>query len=104
MSCGVGCRCDSDLVLLCLWCRPAAAARTQPLAWELPHAVGVALRSHKQTILFYYQNKLLLIKIAQLEISYIFNQNNTCSNCSNLRKSNVAKIHGIIQIQNEGLE
>ena len=27
--------CDSDLVLLWLWCRPAAAAPIQPLAWEL---------------------------------------------------------------------
>ena len=26
MSCGVGCRCSSDLVSLRLWCRPAAAA------------------------------------------------------------------------------
>ena len=27
-------RCDSDLALLCLWCRPTAAALTRPLAWE----------------------------------------------------------------------
>ena len=27
---------DSDLVLLCLWYRLAAAALIQPLAWELP--------------------------------------------------------------------
>ena len=25
-----------------LWCRPAAAALTQPLVWEAPYAVGVA--------------------------------------------------------------
>ena len=34
-----------DLVLLWPWCRPAAAAPVQPLAWELPHAMGVALKS-----------------------------------------------------------
>ena len=32
MSCGVGLRCGSDLVLLWLWYRPAAAAPIQPLA------------------------------------------------------------------------
>ena len=31
-----------------LWCRPAAAAPIQPLAWELPYAVGVALKSKKR--------------------------------------------------------
>ena len=55
MSCGVGHRCGSDLALLWLWCRPAAAAPIQPLAWELPYAVGVDLKS-KQT------NKKLLKK------------------------------------------
>ena len=32
MSCGVGRRCDSDLMLLLLWCRLAATAPIQPLA------------------------------------------------------------------------
>ena len=32
VSCGVGPRCGSDLVLLWLWCRPAAAALIQLLA------------------------------------------------------------------------
>ena len=36
MSSGVGHRCGWDPVLLWLWCRPAAAAPIQPLAWELP--------------------------------------------------------------------
>ena len=31
-----------DPVLLWLWCRPAAAAPIQPLAWEPPYAIGVA--------------------------------------------------------------
>ena len=37
----VGHRCGSDLVLLWLWCRPAAAAPIQPLAWKLPYASHV---------------------------------------------------------------
>ena len=44
MSCGVGCRCDSDPMLLWLWCRPAAVAPIGPLAWELPYAPGVAFK------------------------------------------------------------
>ena len=35
-----------DLVLL--WCRPAAVAPIWPLAWELPYATGVALKSKKK--------------------------------------------------------
>ena len=42
MSCGTGHRCGSELTLL--WGRPAAAALIQPIAWELPHAVHVALK------------------------------------------------------------
>ena len=33
-----------DPVLLWLWCRPAAVAPIRPLAWEPPHAAGVALK------------------------------------------------------------
>ena len=44
VSCGVGCRCGSDPMLLWLWCRQAAAALIWPLAWELPYAMGVALK------------------------------------------------------------
>ncbi|RKM63485.1 hypothetical protein C0984_19755 [Clostridioides difficile] len=36
LSCGVGCRRGSDLVLLWLWRRLAAVAPIQPLAWERP--------------------------------------------------------------------
>ena len=42
MSCGVGCRCGSDPVLLWLWRRPVATAPIGPLAWEPPYAAGVA--------------------------------------------------------------
>ena len=53
MSCGVGCRRGSDLALLWLWRRPAAAAQIQPLAWELPYAMGAAQEINK------YINKCL---------------------------------------------
>ena len=32
-----------DLVLLWLWCGPAATALIKPLAWEPPYAMGVAI-------------------------------------------------------------
>ena len=48
VSCGVGRRCGTDLALLWLWCRPAAVAPIGSLAWELPHAVGAALKSNKK--------------------------------------------------------
>ena len=48
MSCGVGYRHGSDLALLWLWCRPAATALTQPVAWEPLYATGVALKRQKK--------------------------------------------------------
>ena len=49
MSCGVVRRCGSDVVLLLLWlwCRPAAVAPIQPVAWGLPYATVMALKSKK---------------------------------------------------------
>ena len=49
MSCGVHYRRGLDLVWLWLWlwCRPAAIAPIRPLAWELPYALGVALKRKK---------------------------------------------------------
>ena len=41
-SYSIGHRRCSDLVLLRLWCRLAAAAPIQPLAWELPYAMRLA--------------------------------------------------------------
>ena len=46
-SCGVGCIHGLDLVLLWLWCRPAAVASIGPLTWEPPYAAGVALKGQK---------------------------------------------------------
>ena len=48
MSCGVGGRCGSDLMLLCLWGRPAAIALVWSLAWKLPYAMAVALKRQKE--------------------------------------------------------
>ena len=48
MSCGVGCRCGLDLMLLWLWCRPAAIVPVRPLAWELACVVGTALKRPKK--------------------------------------------------------
>ena len=40
-----------DLAWPWLWCRPAAAAPIQPLAWELPYAVGAALKKKKKSLI-----------------------------------------------------
>ena len=44
VSCGVGGRHGSDVTLLWLWCRPAAVALIQPVAWGLPYIMGAALK------------------------------------------------------------
>ena len=44
MSCGVGPRHGLDPELLWLWHRPASLALIQPLAWEPPYALSVALK------------------------------------------------------------
>ena len=46
-SCGVSCRRGSDPELLWMWHRLAAAALIQPLAWECPHAMAVAIKKTK---------------------------------------------------------
>ena len=48
VSCGIGRRCSSDLALLWLWCRLAAVALIRTLAWELPYAVGVAIKKQNK--------------------------------------------------------
>ena len=47
MSFGIGHRHGSDPEWLWLWCRSAAIAPTQPLAWELPYATGAAFKRKK---------------------------------------------------------
>ena len=48
VRCDIGCRRGLDLVLLWLWHRLAAVALIQPLAWELPYAVGAALKRQEE--------------------------------------------------------
>ena len=48
MSCGVGHRHGSDVVLLWLWRRLAAISPIGPLAWESPYAAGAALKKKKK--------------------------------------------------------
>ena len=48
MSCGVGLRHGSNLMLLWLWCRLVAVALIRPLAWKRPYAAGAALKSKKK--------------------------------------------------------
>jgi len=47
VSCGVGCRHGLDMALLWLWYRLVATALIRPLAWELPHAAGAALKTQR---------------------------------------------------------
>ena len=50
MSCGVSFRQGSDLELLWLWNGPEVTVLIQPLAWELLHAMDVALKKDKKKI------------------------------------------------------
>ena len=61
MRYGVGHRHGSDPRLLWLWHWPVAIAPIRPLAWELPYAIGVALKKKKKSTLY-----ILVL----LEISY----------------------------------
>ena len=47
LRCGVGHRYGLDPALLWLWCRLAAAAPIQSLAWKPPYTTGVALKRQK---------------------------------------------------------
>ena len=44
MSCGVGRRCSLDPAWPWLQLRPAGVVLIQPLSWELPYALGGALK------------------------------------------------------------
>ena len=54
VSCGIGHRRCSDPTLLWLWCRPAAIALIQPVAWELPYAANAALKKAKKERKYQY--------------------------------------------------
>ena len=48
MSWDVSHRHGLDPALLCLWCRLAAEALIQPLAWKLPYAPGTDVKINKK--------------------------------------------------------
>ena len=52
-----------DPALLWLWCRLAATAPIQPLAWELPYAAGVALKKKKSIYRYRYRKREREIKL-----------------------------------------
>ena len=60
----MGHRHGSDPTMLCLWHKPAAAAPIQPLAWELPYAISMALerKKKKKEVVLYH---LKIIPIAR---------------------------------------
>ena len=82
-SCGIGHRCGSDLVLLWLWCRVAAAALIQPPAQELPYAKDAALKRRKQTNKNKKQNKTptKTRSCRHLQLSFPPTTRKKCSSC-----------------------
>ena len=71
MSCGVGLRHGSDLMLLWLWGRPAVIVPIQPLAWELPYAVGMALKRQKELIIIIIIKESALFRYNSHTIQFI---------------------------------
>ena len=74
LSCGVVCRYSLDPTLLWVWQRPAGTVPIQPLAWELPYAMGEALKRKKKKYMKRNQTKILEMEvtIAEMKIE-IFN-------------------------------
>ena len=52
MNYGVVLRYSLDPALLCLWCRRATVTPIQPLGWESPYAMGVALKDKRKKKVF----------------------------------------------------
>ena len=69
MRWGVGCRLSLDPELLWLCCRLAAVALIQPLAWELPYAMGLALKSEKEKKRTTFKYVLGLIMIGGIPVT-----------------------------------
>ena len=63
VSYGVGYRHVSDPLLLWLWCRLAAVALIQPLAWEFPYAAVVALRRGKAGVAVVVQQEPSIVSV-----------------------------------------
>ena len=69
VSCGIGRRRGSGLALLWLWCGPVATAPIGPLAWELPYAMGAAL---KKKDFFFFLKRTLSLSLLSPEHCYPF--------------------------------
>ena len=69
MSYGVGHGLSSDPMLMWLWYWPAAVALIPPLAWELPYAMGVALKKKKNISLRYF---VFIHKIEEFFVCFCF--------------------------------
>ena len=52
MSFSVGCRSGLDSEWPWLWCKPAAEAPIQPLAWDVPYAAGAYPPPQKKDSVF----------------------------------------------------
>ena len=80
MSYGEGHRCSSDPLLLWLWHRPGATAPIGPLAWELPHTAGTALKIQNKTkqIEGSYQAQSPLLSVNQNEHNCAWNNPRLC--------------------------
>ena len=70
MNCGVSLRRGSDTMLLWLWHRPAASALIQPLAWELPYAMGAAIKRKKIHNSMTFANSTLLQFRCQIQLRF----------------------------------
>ena len=52
-----------------MWCRPAATAPIQPLAWEPPYATDAALKRQKKIIFKIHVNLVHLPKVPRRVLS-----------------------------------
>ena len=72
MSCDVCLKYGLDPKLLWLWSRPAAAGPIWLLVWELPYAVGVALKKKKvEELKLYLQIIWLFVYLENKKIYYV---------------------------------
>ena len=81
MSCVVGRRRGLDLALLWLWSRPVATVPIAPLAWEPPHASGVALkkkRQKKKNYTFATMVEIIFIHLYHHENRIFFHERSRC--------------------------
>ena len=68
MNYGIGCRHNSDLALLWLWCSLVATALIRPLAWEIPYATGAALRQKRQIYIILRLNEGVPVVVQRKQI------------------------------------